>query len=95
MLGRSDGASGFMIIHRTKEKTGRSFNSKPTAISQMSRGVRQAGSSQVVMFSRAHHALRAWKRLDHTRARSHTDNMRMGRRFSAVDQRGCGLVIIW
>ena len=52
-----------------QQKTGRSLNSKPTAISQMSRSVRQAASSQVVMSSRAHHALRAWNRLDHTRAR--------------------------
>ena len=37
----------------------------------MSRGVRQPASSHVVMSSRAHNALRAWKRLDHTRARSH------------------------
>ena len=32
----------------------------------MSRGVRQPASSHVVMSSRAHNALRAWKRLDHT-----------------------------
>jgi hypothetical protein len=31
--------------------------------------VLQAASSQVVMSSRAHHALRAWMRLDHTRTR--------------------------